>query len=77
LKKAIESNDAAAISREMEALTQAQHKAAANLYQQTAPGGSAPGGEGGTGGAGGTSSGGATGGATGGSGDVIDAEVVD
>jgi molecular chaperone DnaK len=78
LKKAIESNDAAAISREMEALTQAQHKAAANLYQQTAPGGgSTPGGEGGTGGAGGTSSGGATGGTTGGSGDVIDAEVVD
>src|SRR4051812_11555452 len=40
LKKAIESNDAAAINKAMEELTQAQHKAAANLYQQTsaAPG---------------------------------------
>jgi molecular chaperone DnaK len=75
LKKAIESNDAAAIGREMEALTQAQHKAAASLYQQTAPGGgSTPGGEGGAGGA---SGGSATGGSTGSSGDVIDAEVVD
>src|SRR5829696_997976 len=47
LKKAIESNDAAAIAREMEALTQAQHKAAANLYQQAGPaGGPTPGGDG-------------------------------
>src|SRR3954468_15233102 len=42
LKKAIESNDAAAVAPEMEALTQAQHKAAANLYQQAAPGGAGP-----------------------------------
>ncbi len=37
LKKAIESNDAAAITKAMEDLTQAQHKAAATLYQQAAP----------------------------------------
>jgi len=79
LKKAIESNDTAAINKAMEDLTQAQHKAAASLYQQAS---SAPGGGGATGGGqapGGE--GGATGGASGGgsskSGDVIDAEVVD
>ena len=38
LKKAIESNDAAAITKAMDDLTQAQHKAAAALYQQAAPG---------------------------------------
>ena len=78
LKKAIESNDAAAIGREMEALTQAQHKAAATLYQQAAPGaGQAPGGDAGEGGA--SSAGGpaGAGGAAGTTGDVIDAEVVD
>src|SRR4051794_30094188 len=79
LKKAIESNDAAAISRAMEALTQAQHKAAANLYQQTAPpGGGAPGG--GSAGSGSSGSSGPTGRAAsagGAQGDVIDAEVVD
>jgi molecular chaperone DnaK len=69
LKKAVEANDAAAIARGMEELTAAQHKAAANLYQQAAPG-QAPGGE-----TGGQPSG--NGGASGGGGDVIDAEVVD
>ncbi len=39
LKKAIESNDAAAINRAMEGLTQAQHKAAASLYQQASTAG--------------------------------------
>src|SRR5207249_712633 len=40
LKKALESNDAAAITRAMDELTQAQHKAAASLYQGAAgPGG--------------------------------------
>ena len=34
LKKAIESNDAAEITKAMDALTEAQHKAAAALYQQ-------------------------------------------
>jgi molecular chaperone DnaK len=69
LKTAIESNDAAAITKAMEALTEAQHKAAATLYQQASatetpsPDGQATGG--------GTSGGGAA------SGDVIDAEVVD
>jgi molecular chaperone DnaK len=79
LKKAIESNDAAAINRGMEALTTAQHKAAAALYQQAAPGGGAgPAGAGAGGGEAGAASGGATGGGAGRQpGDVIDAEVVD
>jgi molecular chaperone DnaK len=78
LKKALESNDAAAITRGMEALTQAQHKAAANLYQQAAPGGG-PGAPGGGAGADSASGGPGRGdgAAAGGSGDVIDAEVVD
>jgi len=78
LKKAIESGDATAIAREMEALTQAQHKASASLYQQAAPGGgSNPGGgqSGPTGGATGSGNQGPAG--SGPSGDVIDAEVVD
>jgi molecular chaperone DnaK len=77
LKKAIESNDAAAIGRAMEELNQAQHKAAASLYQQASSagsGGSTPGGsadaEPSASGPGADSSGGK-------SGDVIDAEVVD
>jgi molecular chaperone DnaK len=76
LKKAIESNDASAINRAMEALTQAQHKAAAALYQQTsAPGaGPEPGAAGGGAGGSGSTSGGARQPA---GGDVIDAEVVD
>jgi molecular chaperone DnaK len=74
LKKTIESNDAAAITKAMDDLTQAQHKAAAALYQQAAPGqpGSGPGethGDGGT--TGGSQS------AAHGKDDVIDAEVVD
>jgi molecular chaperone DnaK len=79
LKKALESNDAAAIGRAMEALTAAQHKAAANLYQQAAPGtgGSAgPGAEGGDGSAG-RAGGAPGGGGSGADGQVIDAEVVD
>ncbi len=75
LKKAIESNDAAGMNRAMDALTQAQHKAAESLYRQQQPGGPVPGGDGGpeSGGAG------AAGAATTGQadGDVIDAEVVD
>ena len=79
LKKAIESSDAAAIAREMEALTQAQHKAAANLYQQAAPGGAGPsaGGPGGGASDGSTGEAKSSGAASGPSGDVIDAEVVD
>ena len=73
LKKAIEGGDAAAIARAMDELTAAQHKAAASLYQQAAPGGAGP-----SGGAGGPSAGQAGASGSGDAkGDVIDAEVVD
>jgi molecular chaperone DnaK len=77
VKTATAGTDAAAIQRALDDLTQAQHKAAENLYkQQAAGGGSAQGGgpTGGDGAAGRASS------APGGdqkTGDVIDAEVVD
>jgi molecular chaperone DnaK len=71
VKKAIEANDAAAINRAMDALTQAQHKAAEVMYRQQAPGGPASGGDAGAGSAGAQPGGDAR------SGDVIDAEVVD
>jgi molecular chaperone DnaK len=77
LKKAIESNDAAVISKAMEELTAAQHKASAALYQQAAPG---AGGSTGDGAAGAGQPGGGSGhtsGNAGPGGDVIDAEVVD
>jgi molecular chaperone DnaK len=69
LRKAIESNDAAAITKAMDDLTEAQHKAAATLYQQASAGGQGP--------TPGADAGGAQ--ASGGEkkGDVIDAEVVD
>ncbi len=76
LRKAIDSNDAAAISRAMEELTQAQYKASASLYQQSAPGsGSAAGGQPSDAGSSAASGEGKRDGA--GGGDVIDAEVVD
>jgi molecular chaperone DnaK len=68
LKSAIESNDQAGISRGMEQLTAAQHKAAESLYRQTQSTG-APGGDSTTSGPGGTGESQP--------GDVIDAEVVD
>jgi molecular chaperone DnaK len=72
LKKAIESNEASAISRAMDALTEAQHKAASSLYQQASAGGGAAGGTG----AGRESA--SEGSASSESkGEVIDAEVVD
>ncbi len=71
LKKAIESGDAAAIAREMDALTQAQHKAAASLYQQAGGGPTGGSTEGQPAGDAAPRSGGAA------TGDVIDAEVVD
>jgi molecular chaperone DnaK len=81
LKKAIEGGDASAISRAMDELTAAQHKAAASLYQQAAPGGGGAGGGAGAPGGGGASAGhagqGGTSGSGDGKGDVIDAEVVD
>jgi molecular chaperone DnaK len=74
LKKAIESNDPAVITKAMDDLTQAQHKAAAALYQQAAPG--QPGtGAGDTHGDGGSTSGSQSGDRS--KDDVIDAEVVD
>ncbi len=76
LRKAIDANEAAGITRAMEELTAAQHKAAANLYQQaSASGASEPGGQ--TGDSRSGSAGGAAGQAPGGPGEVIDAEVVD
>jgi len=67
VKKALEQNDAAAIKRTMERLTQAQHKMAEELYKHAAPG-DGPSAE----------QPGAPGGGTGpAQGDVIDAEVVD
>jgi molecular chaperone DnaK len=76
LKKALEANDAAAIARAMEALTQVQHKAATNLYQAaSAPGGSGGGAAEGSGQ--GNGSAGQASAAEPASGDVIDAEVVD
>jgi molecular chaperone DnaK len=77
LKKAIESNDAAAMARAMDTLTSAQHKAAEALYRQQQQQGGAPGGGAGPtpgGDAGGAQPSDQPGGA---SGDVIDAEVVD
>jgi molecular chaperone DnaK len=76
LRKGLESNDANAINRLMEELLQAQHKAAATLYQQASGGGAGPSGGSAPGpGASGASSG--SGQSSGAGGDVIDAEVVD
>ncbi len=78
VKGALASNDAAAMTRAMEQLTQAQHKAAEALYKT--PGAGGPGGPGEPGaGADGAPGGGASGAAApgGAQGDVIDAEVVD
>jgi molecular chaperone DnaK len=72
LKSAITANDTAGMNRAMEQLTQAQHKAAEELYKQT--------GATGAGGSAGAESAGAAPGSTGSAGsqgDVIDAEVVD
>jgi molecular chaperone DnaK len=72
LKDAIAANDTPAITRAMEGLTQAQHKAAEALYKQGADSGG-PSSEGATSG----SAGDRAPGSSGGPGDVIDAEVVD
>jgi molecular chaperone DnaK len=83
LKSAISSNDAAAIERAMDLLTQMQHKAAESIYKNTGAGAGQPGseGSGGAEGSEGPRSGGSAGasGSAGsqGQGDVIDAEVVD
>ncbi len=73
VKKAIESNDTAAMNRAMEALMSAQHRAAESLYrQQQQGGGPTPGGASEAGAGQGQTSGGQSS-----TGDVIDAEVVD
>jgi len=72
LKTAIDANDQTAMNKALEDLTQAQHKAAAALYQQASASG---GPEGGPTGPGNTPP--SDGGHGGPSGDVIDAEVVD
>ena len=74
LKKAIERNDATGMKRLMEALNQAQHKAAEAMYRTAGAAGpeGAPGGDAGAGAGGRTNSSG-----TPDSGDVIDAEVVE
>jgi molecular chaperone DnaK len=80
LKKAIETNDVPAMSRAMDALMTAQHKASEALYKT---GAAAAGGAGGAGGAseadgaGASGAGAAPGGQSGQGGDVIDAEVVE
>jgi molecular chaperone DnaK len=71
LKSAIEQNDAAGMKRRMDALNQAQHKAAEAMYRATGPTGGAGGAEGGADAASGAAGGG------GAAGDVIDAEVVE
>jgi len=77
LKTAISGGDAAAMTRAMEQLTQAQHKAAEELYKNTGATG-APGAEGqGPTDAGPQGSAGAGPSGAPESGDVIDAEVVD
>jgi molecular chaperone DnaK len=79
LKSAIASGEAAAMTKAMEQLTQAQHRAAEALYKNA--GASAAGGSessGGSAGSGGSSEGsGGAAGSGGAQGDVIDAEVVD
>jgi molecular chaperone DnaK len=72
LKQAIAANDTTAMTRAMEQLTQAQHKAAENLYKQAGPGAAGAGSHA-AGESGQESS--AAGGAA--QGDVIDAEVVE
>jgi molecular chaperone DnaK len=76
LKSAMSSNDTAGMTRAMEQLTQAQHKAAEALYRTAGDTGAAGAGAGaGPGSA--ESAGSAGGGSAGASGDVIDAEVVE
>jgi molecular chaperone DnaK len=76
LKTAMNANDIAGMTRSMEQLTQAQHRAAEALYKQAGTAAGSAGAEGSDSSAGsaGSSSAGSAGGAEG---DVIDAEVVD
>jgi molecular chaperone DnaK len=76
LKKAVNSNDAAAMTKAMEALQQAQHKAAEALYRNAGAAGAGAGAPGG-GSSSSSSSSGPTESAGAAQGEVIDAEVVD
>jgi molecular chaperone DnaK len=80
VKKAIADNDAAAINRAMDLLTQMQHKAAEALYKSASAAGAGSGGSTGSGSSAGPGSAGSAGSgsaSSGQQGDVIDAEVVD
>jgi hypothetical protein len=70
VKQALEANDAAGINRTLDALMQAQAKAAQELYKQAGP-------EGAPGAAPGSGQAGAAPGGNGAAGDVIDAEVIE
>jgi molecular chaperone DnaK len=78
LKTAMNNNDTAGMTRAMEQLTQAQHKAAEALYKQAGTGAGAEAGPDASGAPGGAGGGGATSsaGSSATEGDVIDAEVV-
>jgi molecular chaperone DnaK len=78
LKTAMTNNDTAGMTRAMEQLTQAQHKAAEALYKQAGTGAGAEAGPDASGAPGGAGGGGATSsaGSSATEGDVIDAEVV-
>src|SRR5262249_53868252 len=76
LRKAIDGQNADAIQKALDALTQAQHRAAESLYRQT-QGAGAPGGASGEGQASGGDGRASSSGAGQKQGDVIDAEVVD
>ena len=75
LKKAIEANDAAAMSKTMDELMQAQHKASEALYKNQQA--SAPGAEGASGASGASDAGASQSSGSKPDGDVIDAEVVE
>jgi molecular chaperone DnaK len=78
LKTAMNNNDSAGMTRAMEQLTQAQHKAAEALYKQAGSAASedAAAGSGGSAGSAGAGSAAGSGGSSATEGDVIDAEVV-
>ena len=73
LKNALDASEPKAIQRTLDALMQAQQKAAEHLYQQTSQPGGGPAGAG----AGASAGAGAPGGGNGHADDVIDAEIVD
>ena len=77
LKRTINAGDVAGMTRAMEQLTQAQHKAAEALYKQAGAGAGAGAGSSGSSGASGSAGSAGSSGSGSAPGDVIDAEVVD